>query len=116
MTSFFQILIFSYTPFRLVQRPQITGSSFWEGLTPFRIIVIFQTDPEFRFDYGRRHTLSLCLMVLNSPVFRGHFHFKFFNVLTCSSEDSVFLHLYTKTLVVLQVCFMSMYTRWYKSL
>ena len=56
MTSFFQILIFSYTPFRLVQRPQITGSSFWEGLTPFRITVIFQTDTEFRFDYGGRKT------------------------------------------------------------
>ena len=58
------------------------------------------------FDYGGRHTLSLGLMVLNSPVFRGHFHFKIFNVLTCSSEDSVFLDLYTKTLVVLQVCFL----------
>ena len=55
-------------------------------------------------------------MVLNSPVFRGHFHFKFFNVLTCSSEDSVFLDLYTKTLAVLQVFFMSQDTSRYKSL
>ena len=55
-------------------------------------------------------------MVLNLAVFRGRFHFKNFNVLTSSSEDSVFLDLYTKTLVVLQVCFMSMYTLWYKCL
>ena len=37
--------------------------------------------------------------MLNSPVFRGHIFFKFFNVLTQSSEDSVFLDLYTQTLI-----------------
>jgi len=33
----------------------------------------------------------------------GHFHFKFFNVLTLILEDWVFLDLYTKTLAVQQV-------------
>jgi len=36
--------------------------------------------------------------VLNSPVFTCHILFKNFNVLTLSSEDSVFLDLYTQTL------------------
>jgi len=64
----------------------------------------------FRLAFDERSTDNQCVRVLNSPVFTGLFHFKFSFVLTLLSEDSVFLGLYPKTLLVLEVFFISKYT------
>ena len=78
MISFFQILIFSYPPFRLVYKPKNRGNSTGAGLTPFRRKTFLRTKPRFRAIFAGEHSFPICstgskaLKTSEDPVFLGN--------------------------------------------
>jgi len=114
MISFFQILIFSYPPFRLVYKPKNRGNSTGAGLTPFRRKTFLQTNPRFGSICGGGKQFSNLLDGLAGAEnlrFQGP---RQIQIAENFRRSGVPRELHNKPLLVQKVCWIQFTAAWYK--